>query len=387
MSHGDYAKVAAEMLAKASEADAVAPNGLGEKVDASSALIAAMQSAVLASAAGARRARWMKIAALAASVPIVALGASSLWGGQFTGVEISVANVDGEVAVSTKTDATDAAKGVRLLAGSEIRSMEQATADLVFSTGTRMHLSEETRLVVVDQTRVQRFRLRAGAVFARVAKLHKGERFLIETHDTTVEVRGTSFEVSLAKDSRCKDGLATRVRVEEGTVSVTADGNEVPVHRGETWTAACAAEVRQATAVVPAVVPAVMPVAPAPLDPSEPASHPVLRPSHSVAQVREPAPSRSESDFVQSSLAIQNDAFAEAIQLRRSGDLRAAKEKFDAFLRSYPSSPLRESVMIERMKVLGALRDPSAQRAARDYLDAFPNGLGRSVARSYLGSE
>ena len=80
------------------------------------------------------------------------------------------------------------------------------------------------------------FDLAGGSLKADVAKLAPDERFVVETADTEVEVRGTSFRVSVVPlDATCGDGTTTRVAVYEGMVAVRRNGREEIVSKGEEW--------------------------------------------------------------------------------------------------------------------------------------------------------
>jgi outer membrane protein assembly factor BamD (BamD/ComL family) len=86
-----------------------------------------------------------------------------------------------------------------------------------------------------------------------------------------------------------------------------------------------------------------------------------------------------------SDLAAQNDLFAEAMDARRRGDVATAIQKLDRLLAKYPSSPLVEHAMAERMKTLRGIDHGRASAAARDYLARFPRGVARKEAEDILG--
>ncbi|MEO6417996.1 MAG: hypothetical protein ABIP39_01215, partial [Polyangiaceae bacterium] len=85
-----------------------------------------------------------------------------------------------------------------------------------------------------------------------------------------------------------------------------------------------------------------------------------------------------------STLAEQNDSFASAVAAKNSGDAPEAIARFDAFLASYPRSPLAESATVQRMHLLAPLDRKRAHEAAEAYLAAYPNGLARAEARTIL---
>src|SRR5262249_32471173 len=75
---------------------------------------------------------------------------------------------------------------------------------------------------------VERVTLEDGALRIHVRHQSAGERFLVDTPDGVIEVRGTTFEVEVF------EGHTTRVAVDEGVVSwrLGSDG-EVLLHAGE----------------------------------------------------------------------------------------------------------------------------------------------------------
>ena len=122
----------------------------------------------------------------------------------------------------------------RLLASSDGR------ASVALSTGSHLVAEPGTELSILESTATQAFELRAGAVQADVAKLGPSDRFIIRTSDAEIEVRGTSFHVTIAKPvSACGGGTVTRVAVSEGVVVVRSKGLEERVKAGEAWPHGC----------------------------------------------------------------------------------------------------------------------------------------------------
>jgi hypothetical protein len=80
------------------------------------------------------------------------------------------------------------------------------------------------------EQRLERVTLTSGDVELRVRKQDAGERFLVVVPDGEVEVRGTTFEVSV------HDGQTTRVHVDDGVVIVRVHG-DTTLHAGESWPA------------------------------------------------------------------------------------------------------------------------------------------------------
>ena len=272
----------------------------------------------------------------------------------------------------------------RLRAGDHVTSRTGLVA-VVVATGTRLTLDQGADLAVVEEGNAQVFALRAGNVRADVAKLHEGERFLVRTADTEVEVRGTSFRVERVDVTpECHPDLHTRVIVSEGVVVVRHAGAEDRVKAGEQWPAPCAptpapaeSSTGQLVGVAPAR-PASAPASPALTAPS--ASSPALLPS-GVSPLPSAAPARAASV---SKLAASNELFASAQAARRGGDPRAAVGLFEKLIAEYPASPIVESAIVERMRTLGPIDRAASVAAARDYLARFPRGFARGEAEAIV---
>ena len=212
--------------------------------------------------------------------------------------------------------------GMRLAARAS-REVRAAGAD-----GTEIIVEPGGALTVVENGATRRFALMHGAVSAHVARLAPGERFIVETSDAEVEVRGTRFRVVALDEPPCADGAATRVAVSEGVVVVTWSGHRESLQAGETWPPECPAA---------------------------------------------------------SALEAQNDLFAAAVRAKREGQNALAATLFARFIRVYPDSSLFESALVQQMRLL-AMGDPrAAASAAVRYLARFPDGFARDEARRLAG--
>jgi ferric-dicitrate binding protein FerR (iron transport regulator) len=208
---------------------------------------------------------------------------------------------------------------VGLSAGDRLRTGRKGRLAVSLSTGTRVDLGANGDLEVSELGSAQRFVLRGGRIHARVAKLALGERFLIDTPDVEVEVRGTSFDVVLLPSGQvCPGEAVTQVRVREGLVVVRAPEGDQHLAAGAIWQTPCG--------------PNAAPPAP---DPAPP-----------------PARARSvRSEVSASTLRAQNDLFGAALQARGRGDTAGALRLLDDLLRRYPDSPLSESARLERREL------------------------------------
>jgi hypothetical protein len=233
-----------------------------------------------------------------------------------------------------------------------------------------------SQLTVVEDGRAQIFALNAGSLHADVAKLGAGERFIVRTVDAEVEVRGTSFLVSVvAADPECGAGTTTRVTVDEGMVTVRSREREESLRTGDHWprgcrkTAALAAPPRAFSKHAAKVESPSPSVAPSPADVAS------SSPSHaSEAAHRSPS----------STLAEENNLFADAMRARRSGKLPLALDKMDRFLETYPASHLAENAAVERMRLLRTIDPTKAATAARQYIQRYPAGFARADAEAIV---
>lgn len=251
------------------------------------------------------------------------------------------------------------AEGKHLTKGSRIFTRSDGHFALSLSTGTQLTVEEGGDLSIVESGSNQVFAIRAGAVRATVAKLEAGERFIIQTPDSEVEVRGTSFRVGMAEAGEtCADDTMTRVSVYEGIVSVRHAGREVRVGAGQSWPEHCTAKVDSVEHVA-----------------KDPAAITVSRNGRATA----PGPA---SPPAASDLGEQNDFFATALAAKKRGATAEAIQGFEAFIARYPSSSLVESALAQRMKLLRGVDAGRAKRAASDYLARYPHGFARADAES-----
>ena len=354
-----YARIAGRLLARQERAT-VPPPSPGDRA----AAISAIERAIAARRRTRRRNRWLGGLAAAAALALVAGGAvhemrhrsqnvTSSQATQSHGpAEMQVVGytVRGAASVVSSGGSAPLSERRMLPAGSRVVTPAGGRVMLAFATGTDVALGEAADMTIVDEGATQALRLDHGSLDLHVAKLSADQRFLVQTPDAEVEVRGTQFKVSLVSpDAACGAGTPTRVAVSEGVVVVRQAGVESRVEAGQQWPSGCT----QA------------PVA--------------TRASGSSA------PHGPSSVAPASSLGEQNDMFADAMAAKRRGDTGEALADFDRFLARYPASPLAESATVERMRLLRSADPGRAQAAARQYLGRYPNGFARAEAESILG--
>ncbi|HEX2672578.1 MAG TPA: FecR domain-containing protein [Polyangiaceae bacterium] len=255
-----------------------------------------------------------------------------------------------------------------LESGQRIETPAEGGASLQFSTGSSMTLAGRTSFRVDSQGITQRFTLQRGELVAHVAKLVASQRFIVNTPDAEVEVRGTRFRLRvIERGDTCGDGTRTRLEVSEGVVEVrAARGELVNVKAGEVWPAGCSgnADVPQNVA-----------------------------PAESVGRAATPAPRRgapsparavvgdSESEHA-SGLTIQNDLFAEGVARGRRGDTSGALRAYQELINRFPRSPLAENAMVERMRLLA--KSPIGALEASRYLERYPHGFAVREAKQLV---
>ncbi len=241
-------------------------------------------------------------------------------------------------------------------------------ATYALSTGTRVVVAPHADVRLDETPSLQEFALHSGALHADVAKLHVGTRFLVKTADAEVEVRGTSFDVSVADHATC--GTVTSVSVSEGMVWVRFHGTESVVSAGGAWPPACTAAITPSPSPVPTSETQSFARLPAPV---------ALMPT--VAPTASPAPTLAPTAVAETSyLAEQNRIFEDALAAKRRGDIAAALAGFDRLT----EGPHAESAAAERMRVLAVAHDARARGAAQAYMARYPNGFAAAEARALL---
>lgn len=311
------------------------------------ALLAAAACAALAIGAPRLFRRPLAVAGIAAQPPSRVTATAHAMGGAIV--------LEHEGRAGAVEDAADVSPGDRVSSAADGRAV------LALSTGTHLVLEKASDLAVVEQAAAQIYALRAGAVRADVAKVPPLGRFAIRTADAEVEVRGTSFRVSLVEpDPSCGGGTTTRVDVTEGVVVVRNRGAEDRVAAGESWPRGCSPKLPSAGSSAPAAAS------------SAPAAA-ASAPSASSPRPAATAPPASE-------LAAQNDLFAVANAAKRRGDAPAALAGYERFLARYPGSALAESATVERMRLLAATDRARGAVAAKAYLARYPSGFARAEA-------
>jgi len=191
------------------------------------------------------------------------------------------------------------------------------------------------------QDGVERVTLSDGEIEVHVRTQRVDERFLIELPNGELEVRGTTFDVSVAR------GATSRVHVDEGHVELRLHGQPaVLLGGGDVWTPPAA----------PAVVAQKTPLR--------------LAPSGApAASVTGTAPDEGAA------------IYAQAVDLLRAGRGDDAAAAFHAFLLAHPAAPQAEDAsFLEAVALARAGRGDAAALAAEHHLASFPGSFHRKEA-------
>lgn len=310
----------ARALARATETLDARP----DSPEARARTVAAMETALTASAPAPRQ-RWPLLVAAAAAL---LLGGGLWWS----------LRPDPVARVVASTGTLPVGRG---LADATLVESGAASLSLELPRRVTVHLSPDTTLQLRDEG--ARVLVRRGEVAAEVTALESP--FVLEAGDTVVATRGARVKV---KPGAGCDGRA-QVDVVQGSVLI--DGS-VTLNAGEAW-----------PRCVP--VPRAQPLAP---------SIPVPTPSL-VPRPAEPPHKPAPDDR----LARQNELYLQAVTLHQAGEVDAAVRKLDVILQD-ARSPLAEAALTHKMKWLADVDRDRARAAARAYLERFPMGFGRADA-------
>ena len=267
---------------------------------------------------------------------------------------------------------------MRLPVGGRIATAPNGGAQLQLSTGTRLELGVRTSLTLQSQDALQRFSLALGGVDARVAKLAPGDRFVIDTPDAQVEVRGTAFHLEvLPSADACDEGSRTRLVVTEGVVEVRSSRTLARIGVGQHWPLDCLLAVEGAPsdaggAVNVGASPRRAPVATG-------AEAAVATGAEAAAPAR-PARTGRPLRSPESLIGEQNALFQRGVRAQHEGRRTEALGAYADLIARFPSSPLAENAAVARIR-LSVDSDPGqARREARSYLERYPRGFARPEA-------
>ncbi len=209
------------------------------------------------------------------------------------------------------------------------------------------------------KARVETVLVTEGELWIFVRKQTQGERFLVETPDGELEVRGTTFSVSV------EEGSTRHVHVVEGLVILRLrDHPATELAAGQTWDLESSKT----------------PSAPAPdvtYAPIGPSAAPAAAPSASVA--------RNPSAPAVSRAATETGDDQAAMDLYRGGHYGEAAERFRQFAAQHRSSALREdATFLEALTLTKAGHVDAGSVAAWRHLGEFPSSFHKKEASLLL---
>ena len=196
-----------------------------------------------------------------------------------------------------------------------------------------------------SQTRgqgIERVRLDEGAIRVHVRHQSSGERFLVLVPDGEIEVRGTTFDVTV------EHGGTARVHVDEGVVELrVGDRPAVRLRANETWIAPPLAPsaTRNPSPPPRAAMTALPPAAPPPKDPVD-----------------------------------EDGDYAGAVERLRKGDYDGAATAFHTLAEASSSPWADDSSFLEAVALSRAGRTDAAALVAERHLASFPGSFHRKDA-------
>ena len=274
------------------------------------------------------------------------------------------ANASGPTAASVDHDAHPVDADVEVVRQSHHFVKDGELLELV---GSRIWGTAETSVFIETMPNVcRRIRLVTGKIVASVDPVKHGCRFLVETPNAHVEVKGTFFSVEVLP------GGAERVRVAEGTVAVrdfSNNGREQFVGIGQQFLIGD-------TQIIDAL--------PSDID-ADTALTGVQIKKRPVSDAFQGKP-RAEAKGAESSRRdSERELLTEAKALRKARDFDAAQRAYLKLISGYPDSGAAANALIALGQMeLGVLNDSDAAvHHFSTYLDKYPGGV--LVDEAWLG--
>jgi hypothetical protein len=201
--------------------------------------------------------------------------------------------------------------------------------------------------------KMERVELVAGTLRVHVRPQGPGERFLVRLPDGEVEVRGTTFEVTV------RDGATDHVRVDEGTVVLRLRGSpDRSLGPGTIWSTSETSAPGSRAALAAASASA------APTAASAASAAIPRRRSANMMAGDEGAP-----------------LYVEAMRSFREGRYDGAAAAFHAFVLTYPkANEAEDASFLEALSLARAGRADAAALAAARHLESFPRSFRRKEA-------
>ncbi len=230
-----------------------------------------------------------------------------------------------------------------------LRTPTNGRLTLHFADGSVVALEEQSEVVVSRLEAEHRLVLHEGVL--RISASGREVPVVVEIGSGFVRGLSSSFTVETrAASNRCVGG-ASLVSVDEGSVEVRSNGEQLVLNQGQHELVGC-------------LEPPALPTPP-------PVEKPVT-----VGRTPPVAPV--------SSLERMNAEYAKAMALKREGQYAAAAGVLHHLRTSFPAGPLDEPAAVEELRLLEHVDPASTRRAAEAYLRDYPDGYARDIAERAL---
>ena len=293
-----------------------------------------------------RKRRTLRALALVAAA-LLCLGMGALWlrSSPPPSVATNTARVPVVQAVAGDVEIVHGAKRLRASStepnafapADEIHTPKGARASAELPSGAKVSI-EESSLVRLSalSSGGEELGLARGRVEIHVPHLPKGATLAVRTPDARVSVRGTRFVVEVSVEGA---ESVTSVAVLEGSVWVETRGRTVVLERGARFSTGHEPEssIEGSSASPPEA-------------PSARAGGAVARGApHDVVDGR---------NDVESTLAIENQLYLDAMRAVRSGNDALAAERLGELIERYPASPLAPNARLELERLRSGAKAP-----------------------------
>ncbi len=275
----------------------------------------------------------------------------------------------GELLIQSATSTQELGREARWDDGDEVFiSTRTNEAAIVLPSRTHVVLAPQTRAqlrrrpTATDlgpqakaEEHIEAIRLEQGTV--RLSGAHaRDASFSVTTSHTLVQIRGTTFAITVERPSSDPD--RTHVVVQSGEASVWNAGREHHITAGREWSSPESA----ATAMQ----------APDNRAPTTAGSDAGAEPTSNVT---------SDPKSKVSALTQQNQLFESAQAAKRAGSFDLALKRFASLIRQFPASEQAHNARVEHFRLLRSLgRNDAARRSAVAYLRAYPKGFAAREA-------
>ena len=218
----------------------------------------------------------------------------------------------------------------------ELQTAIRSSARIRNARGDAVTMFENSALALNGFDQSSRgIQLLAGSIRCEVSELTPGQRFSVLTPNASIEVRGTAFSVLV---SGIGAAARTCVKVERGTVLITASRSEHQLGAGQAW--GCEPE---------------RPTSPGPDSAARDAAIDSSSPANDSPKLQDRGDGKSA---IVGTLDEENRLFQAGLAAERQRDFARARAAFDQLLTRFPASPLANDARVARARVQGQAPSP-----------------------------